>query len=235
MKKLFISLIIAVVLAVGLYQLYPQIAIYPLLKYYVFKNDFPLTHQTPVEKQIEQRIDSTELPYKLSTKWFEISTPWKLSNTKLAKSLTLYQFPNEKVIIISERKNKFLDSFLKGNDIESLKVKSVLGENHLQSEYDFEKLCLYTTPDQVSLFSSAAELTKVLTMVLMKGMLLGDKIYSFTVKDYKVFQFIKTDTGSLNTNIVHIFDNKDQCFEINFLNINQDQVDSILASIQMIV
>ncbi len=230
-KKLIILALLTAVFIGGFRLLHPQILLYPMLKYIVLKTDAPLTYQVPLEKPIQEHMNNFEQHYKLSTKWIELSTPWKLSNTKPLKALTLYQFENDKGIIIAERKKKFLDSFMSGDEKTNSKFKHVFSEKNLYSEYNFEKLCLNTTPNQVSFFSSDEEMIMATIMIPMKGMFIGDKVYSFSVNDINGFQFINKNT---KTQYIHIFDKSDRCFELTFLNISQNEVDSILSSIKVV-
>ncbi len=232
-KKLIILALLTAILFGGFRLLYPQILLYPMLKYMVLKTDVPLTYQIPLEKQIQEHMYNFEEHYKLSTKWIELSTPWKLSNTKPLNDLTLYLFENDKGIIIAERESKFLDTFMSGDEKTNSKFKRVFGEKNLYSEYNFEKLCLNSIPNQVSFFSSGEEIFKVTMMVPLKSMLfLGDKVYSFSVNDIYGFQFM--NTKNTKTQYAHIFDKNDRCIELSFQNMNQNEVDSILSSIQVV-
>ena len=110
-------------------------------------------------------------------------------------------------------------------------MKALLGEKNLKLEYDIINLCLNTSPDQATLFTPLKDLVKISTMLVLRAAFIADKIYKFSINNLKGFQFVTNENPNFVR--VHLFDSKNQHFEITLISVSQDEIDFILSSIKM--
>ncbi len=233
MKLKVISFTFVILTVIAGYIFFPNLSAYFLLKQFTLANELPVIYEIPVQKQLVQQ--SENLSEKISTKWFDFSTPWQLADTETYHEITGYYFINNSSIMVNERSSALKMQNVLFSENGKLEDYSdyIIESNNLTSEYDIENLILNTTPTKVNFFSPNEEITITLNILMVKSVsTLGDKIYSFETNNLKGFQFTKLDSPQ-NVRI-HIFDNQDRCFEFVFDGIAIDIVDSILSSIKLI-
>jgi len=127
-----------------------------------------------------------------------------------------------------------LKGLLKDDSNETQKAEFLYGGDNLESEYAFVNLILHTTPDQANLFKPLPELARVHPLLLYKLLYsnLGDVIYKFRINDLKVFQF----GNPQNTEhvYIHLFNNDDQVYRLQFVRATQAEIDYILSQIKFL-
>ncbi len=123
----------------------PRFRTYCLLHRLVMQIDFPLLYETPVKKVVANWLNESERTHTVSANWFEFSTPWELISKDSISDFTSYQFPNNRTLDISERMppSYSLTSICRNDEI-CKKLELVFGKKILQSDYEFERLCLNT-------------------------------------------------------------------------------------------
>ena len=235
MKKIILSIsIIVTVLIAGGFFLYPRLSIVIPTKMFFSKNKTPEAYIIPVERPIKTSFGDIDPISEHSCEWFKFKVPWEIIDTMVLGNSTFFRFINTKGIVIAKQNENesIVKSLLGNNNEDAYKMKALLGEENLKSEYDIINLCLNTSPDQATLFTPLKDLVKVPTMLVLKAMFTADKIYKFSTNNLRGFQFV-TNGDSSFTN-VHLFDSKNQVFEIKFVSVSQNEIDFILSSIEML-
>jgi hypothetical protein len=129
-------------------------------------------------------------------------------------------------------RERMVKKLLAGDTAENRRMKRLLGEENIASEYAVLDLCLTTTPEPVGLSSSVRELARTTLMLILKRAFsgLGDVIYRFSLGESKGFQFGNPATAA--DVYVYLFSPCDRMFRMKFTSMTQREIDFFLISIE---
>ena len=165
--------------------------------------------------------------------WFSFATPFDIEKNYDSEHAQAFLFGNRKSLVVSPQleTERIVKKLLAGGSAEARKMKRLLGEENIASEYAALDLCLTTTPEPVRLSSSIQELSRTTLMLILKKAFsgLGDVIYRFSLGETKGFQFGNPATAS--DVYVYLFNPSDRMFRMKFTSLTQGEIDFFLTSI----
>jgi hypothetical protein len=170
---------------------------------------FPAVQKTPVELT---DLSISQVPgRKLSYFGYEFEVPWDDPDEGKMKRIgkgQLIAFRSGNVLLFSKAAPKeFVQTFLSTTKVGPDKVRSLWGEEALQSDYSLHRLILEATPGQVTLFTSRDDAVRSSMLILFKGILTprgGESgIFRLRSDKFKGFQYgdPQTRPNSLNVEI----------------------------------
>jgi hypothetical protein len=233
-KIILISLpFVLILLAAGAYLL-PKLALIIPIKVDYSRVGVPRIYLLPVDRLIRVAEDKRVGGVRHAGAWFSFTTPFDIQKSFDSDHAQAFLFGNRKSLVVSPQMvtERMVKKLLAGETAESRKMKRVLGEENIASEYAVLDLCLTTTPEPVGLSSSTRELARTTLMLILKKAFsgLGDVIYRFSLGESKGFQF--GDPATASDVYVYLFSPSDRMFRMKFTSMTQGEIDFFLTSIE---
>lgn len=152
----------------------------------------PIAHMIPVELS-DHRIDSDH-GTKLSSYGYDFEVPWKDVDTEHMQSKTMMLIPFRsglEILVGHGSSHNLVDAVMENTKTDRGDFRSAYGDHALQSDYEFLKLALNTTPASVRLSDSKQDVARKSTLVLIKTIIAeGDSgIFAVQAHDFRGFQY----------------------------------------------
>jgi len=233
-KIILISIpFVLILLAAGAYLL-PKITLIIPIKVDYSRVGAPRVYLLPVDRLIRLPEDKQVGGVRHAGAWFSFATPFDIEKNFESEHAQAFLFGNRKSLVVSPQMEteRMVKKLLAGGTAENRKMKRLLGEENIASEYAALDLCLTTTPEPVGLSSSIKELSRTTLMLILKKAFsgLGDVIYRFSLGGSKGFQFGNPATAS--EVYVYLFSPSDRMFRMKFTSMTQGEIDIFLTSIE---
>jgi len=233
-KMILISIpIVLILLGAGAYLL-PKLSLIIPIKVNYSRIGAPRIYLLPVDRLLRVAEDKQVGGVRHAGAWFSFTTPFGIEKHFESEQAQAYLFGNRKSLVVSPQMEteRMVKKLLAGGTAENRKMKRLLGEENIASEYAVLDLCLATTPEPVGLSSSILELSRTTLMLILKKAFsgLGDVIYRFSLGNSKGFQFGNPVTAS--DVYVYLFSPSDRMFRMKFTSMTQGEIDLFLASIE---
>lgn len=233
-KIILISIpFVLILLAAGAYLL-PKITLIIPIKVDYSRVGAPRVYLLPVDRIIRLPEDKQVGGVRHAGAWFSFATPFDIEKNFESEHAQAFLFGNRKSLVVSPQMEteRMVKKLLAGGTAENRKMKRLLGEENIASEYAALDLCLTTTPEPVGLSSSIKELSRTTLMLILKKAFsgLGDVIYRFSLGGSKGFQFGNPATAS--EVYVYLFSPSDRMFRMKFTSMTQGEIDFFLTSIE---
>ena len=234
-KKIFFisTAVLLTLLTAGAYLL-PKLTLIIPIKVDYSRVGAPRVYLLPVDRLIRVSEDIRVVGVRHAGAWFSFATPFDIEKNYQSEHAQAFLFGNRKSFVVSPQMEteRIVKKLLAGRTAENRKMKRLLGEENIASEYAALDLCLTTTPAPVGLSSSMKELSRTTLMLILKKAFsgLGDVIYRFSLGDSKGFQF--GDPVTASDVYVYLFSPSDRMFRMKFTSMTQAEIDFFLASIE---
>jgi hypothetical protein len=234
-KKIFFisTAVLLTLLTAGAYLL-PKLTLIIPIKVDYSRVGAPRVYLLPVDRLIRVSEDIRVVGVRHAGAWFSFATPFDIEKNYQSEHAQAFLFGNRKSFVVSPQMEteRIVKKLLAGRTAENRKMKRLLGEENIASEYAALDLCLTTTPAPVGLSSSMKELSRTTLMLILKKAFsgLGDVIYRFSLGESKGFQFGNPATAS--DVYVYLFSPSDRMFRIKFTSMTQGEIDFFLTSIE---
>jgi hypothetical protein len=233
-KIILISLpFVLILLGTGAYLL-PKLALIIPIKVDYSRVGAPRIYLLPVDRLIRVAEDKRVGGVRRAGAWFSFATPFDIEKNFESEHAQAFLFGNRKSLVVSPQMEteRMVKKLLAGETAENRKMKSLLGEENISSEYALLDLCLTTTPEPVGLTTSTRELERTTLMLILKKAFsgLGDVIYRFSLGESKGFQF--GDPVTAGDVYVYLFSPSDRMFRMKFISMTQREIDFFLTSIE---
>lgn len=234
-KKIFFisTAVLLTLLTAGAYLL-PKLTLIIPIKVDYSRVGAPRVYLLPVDRLIRVSEDIRVVGVRHAGAWFSFATPFDIEKNYQSEHAQAFLFGNRKSFVVSPQMEteRIVKKLLAGRTAENRKMKRLLGEENIASEYAALDLCLTTTPAPVGLSSSIRELSRTTLMLILKKAFsgLGDVIYRFSLGESKGFQFGNPATA---TDVyVYLFSPSDRMFRMKFTSMTQGEIDFFLTSIE---
>jgi hypothetical protein len=225
--------VLSIFSAAGIYLL-PKLTLIIPIKVDYSRVGAPRVYLLPVDRPLRVSEDKRVGSVRRAGAWFSFATPFDIEKNYESEHVHAFLFDNRKSFVVSPQQEteRIVKKLLAGGAAEALKMKRLLGEENIASEYAALDLCLTTTPDPVGLSSSIQELSRTTLMLILKKAFngLGDVIYRFSLGESKGFQFGNPATAS--DIYVYLFSPSDRMFRMKFTAMTQGEIDFFLSSIE---
>lgn len=232
-KIIFISIAVLLTLLTAGACLLPKITLIIPIKVDYSRVGAPRVYLLPVDRPIRVSEDKRVGGVRHTGAWFSFAAPFDIEKNYDSEHAQAFLFGNRKSFIVSPQleTERIVKKLLAGGAAEARKMKRLLGEENIASEYAALDLCLTTTPEPVGLSSSIRELSRTTLMLILKKAFsgLGDVIYRFSLGETKGFQFGNPVTAS--DVYVYLFSPSDRMFRMKFTSMTQGEIDFFLTSI----
>ncbi|MGD8675671.1 MAG: hypothetical protein PVG81_07655 [Desulfobacterales bacterium] len=232
-KIIFISIAVLLILATAGAYLLPKLTLIIPIKVDYSRVGAPRVYLLPVDRLIRVPEDERVGGVRHVGAWFSFATPFDIEKNYDSEHAQAFLFGNRKSLVVSPQleTERIVKKLLAGESAEARKMKRLLGEENIASEYAALDLCLTTTPEPVRLSSSIQELLRTTLMLILKKAFsgLGDVIYRFSLGETKGFQFGNPATAS--DVYVYLFNPSDRMFRMKFTSLTQGEIDFFLTSI----
>jgi hypothetical protein len=233
-KIILISIpFVLILLAAGAYLL-PKLTLIIPIKVDYSRVGAPRVYLLPVDRLLRLPEDKQVGGVRHAGAWFSFATPFDIEKNFESEHAQAFLFGNRKSLVVSPQieTERMVKKLLAGGTAENRKMKRLLGEENIASEYALLDLCLTTTPEPIGLSSSIRELSRIALMLILKKAFsgLGEVIYRFSLGDSKGFQF-----GNPATAVdvyVYLFSPSDRMFRMKFTSMTQGEIDFFLTSIE---
>jgi hypothetical protein len=232
-KIIFISTAVLLILLTAGAYLLPKLTLIIPIKVDYSRVGAPRVYLLPVDRLIRVPEDERVGGVRHVGAWFSFATPFDIEKNYDSEHAQAFLFGNRKSLVVSPQleTERIVKKLLAGGSAETRKMKRLLGEENIASEYAALDLCLTTTPEPVRLSSSIQELSRTTLMLILKKAFsgLGDVIYRFSLGETKGFQFGNPATAS--DVYVYLFNPADRMFRMKFTSLTQGEIDFFLTSI----
>ena len=232
-KIIIISIAVLLILSTAGAYLLPKLTLIIPIKVDYSRVGAPRVYLLPVERLIRVSEDKRVGGVRHTGAWFSFATPFDIEKNYDSEHAQAFLFGNRKSFVVSPQleTERIVKKLLAGGSAEARKMKHLLGEENIASEYAALYLCLTTTPEPVRLSSSIQELSRTTLMLILKKAFsgLGDVIYRFSLGETKGFQFGNPATAS--DVYVYLFNPSDHMFRMKFTSMTQGEIDFFLTSI----
>ncbi|MGD8721020.1 MAG: hypothetical protein PVG46_04410, partial [Desulfobacterales bacterium] len=222
-KIIFISIAVLLILATAGAYLLPKLTLIIPIKVDYSRVGAPRVYLLPVDRLIRVPEDERVGGVRHVGAWFSFATPFDIEKNYDSEHAQAFLFGNRKSLVVSPQleTERIVKKLLAGESAEARKMKRLLGEENIASEYAALDLCLTTTPEPVRLSSSIQELLRTTLMLILKKAFsgLGDVIYRFSLGETKGFQFGNPATAS--DVYVYLFNPSDRMFRMKFTSLTQ--------------
>ncbi|MGA8242142.1 MAG: hypothetical protein WB818_16335 [Desulfobacterales bacterium] len=233
-KNIFISIAVLSILSTAGIYLLPKLTLIIPIKVDYSRVGAPRVYLLPVERLIRVSEDKRVGGVRHTGAWFSFAAPFDIEKNYDSDHAQAFLFDNRKSFVVSPQleTERIVKKLLAGGAAETRKMKRLLGEENIASEYAALDLCLTTTPEPVGLSSSIRELSRTSLMLILKKAFsgLGDVIYRFSLGETKGFQFGNPVTAS--DVYVYLFSPSDRMFRMKFTAMTQGEIDFFLTSIE---
>ena len=232
-KIVFISIAVLLTLLTAGAYLLPKLTLIIPIKVDYSRIGAPRVYLLPVDRLIRASKDKQAGGVRHTGAWFSFATPFHIEKNFESEHAQAFLFDNRKSLVVSPQMEteRMVKKLLAGGTTENRKMKRLLGEENIASEFAALDLCLTTTPEPVGLSSSIRELSRTSLMLILKKAFsgLGDVIYRFSLGESKGFQFGNPATAS--DVYVYLFSPSDRMFRMKFTSMTQGEIDFSLTSI----
>ncbi len=162
-----------------------------ILNRYSYRN-LPTANLTPVEL-MDHRVASGNGP-KLSCFGFEFEVPWQDIDTQniQRKVMVLIPFQSGLEILAGHGStHSLVDTAMESTKTDPQHFRAAYGDKAAQSDYDFLRLALNTTPGSIRLVDSKEDVARKTTLLLFKTLIApGDSgIFAVQANEFKGFQY----------------------------------------------
>jgi hypothetical protein len=233
-KIIFIPIAVLLILSTAGAYLLPKLNLIIPIKVDYSRVGAPRVYLLPVDRVIRVSEENWVGGVRHAGAWFSFTVPFDIEKNYDSEHAQAFLFGNRKSFVVSPQleTERIVKKLLAGGADESRKMKNLLGEENIASEYAALDLCLTTTPTPVGLSSSIQELSRISVMLILKKAFsgLGDVIYRFSLVESKGFQFGNPATAS--DVYVYLFDPSDRMFRMKFTSMTQGEIDFFLTSIE---
>lgn len=241
-EKIFIGFALVIGLAVIAFSYFSQIWITLYVKESFSREKNPELYQIPQERQVKTVEYSIGNYVEFSYSGIRLKTPWteikRIEEWPMAKRAFFDQDNKTKSLLIFNAQKAspltFKETLLGYDPRDIQKIKEFFGEERLKSNYNFYKLVLEASPEQINILTPPKEaMAKFILIILKQGLaLMGEEgIYSFSVDNIKGFQF--GTPGKSEKMVIDFFDNNDNQYTL-LISGTQEEIDFILGSIEII-
>lgn len=239
MKKLFITLAVIILLAVGCNSSKNTKA--PAPKNQTEQpatNDESNTPEDAILKPLN--IQTINFPSSQNFNYFGVafSVPWgTLTSKKEGQVATKLNFDNGKNVMILKKEefpDQNLQKFLGNNAQEKQQIIKTLGQDNLNSSFSLAYLIYSLTPERINSLSGAEKESKEALLTIKKISLTSPNnngkysVYNFSTPNIKGFQFGEP-IGKIK--VIEFYKNDGNSFGL-FITGSQDEVNFILLSIK---
>jgi len=233
-------LIISIILVIATLSFGTQITTMVFCKITLAKH--PVVYKVP-EKIVLENYTFTNTT-KFSCFGYDFEFPWSdVAKESVSQKFARIQFKSGiwVAVLSPEFAANFVEEYRK-KDSKMEKVYSfILDEKTFQSEYDFHKAILNTTPHDLSLFKSPGKDIGIAILLTFKSLLahLGDSgIYEFDNGNFCAFQF--GNPLMSRAVMISVFSGKDTRLDLlivdkknkNKMNVSQKEINFIISSIK---
>jgi hypothetical protein len=233
-RRIFIPLVAFIIIASIVFYFSDRLTLYFFIATNYSKTKTPELYVIPIAREIQPANKAFSTPYLLSYENVKLKIPWELKEQSESVFSTFYVFRNKKGIVISQqgKDESFRQRLFREEPLEVQKSKFRYSEEELKSEYAVSNLILHASPEQFSIFRPAPENTRIIHLLMFKGLysVYGNVIYKFNLNNVKCFQFGNPQTTK-NT-YVHLFNDEDQVVRLHFISATQAEIDQILSSVE---
>jgi hypothetical protein len=233
-KIIIVSIALLLTLLTAGAYLLPKLTLIIPIKVDYSRVGAPRIYLVPVDRIIRVSEDERVGGVHHAGAWFSFTTPFNIERGYDSEHAQAFLFGNRKSFVVSPQleTERIVKKLLAGGTAESRKMRRLLGEENIASEFSALNLCLTTTPEPVGLSSSIRELSRTTLLLIIKKAFsgLGDVIYRFSLGESKGFQFGNPATAS--DVYVYLFSPSDRMFRMKFTSMTQDEIDSLITSIE---
>lgn len=239
-------IVISTVILIGflwiiVYLYYPQIILYPYIRFKYPVSDVPQLYHVPVHREISNALSL--LP-KTDTRFYsyrnlDFTVPWtekpQIYETNSITALGFSQ-THKRVVIIDNTDFDIREFYLNDTD-ESKKewTRAFYGEGTIKTQYAFYETVLHSSPTDILTLSrqqSLRNFSLVMFKLLLPSTVMNtNEAYSFETKHIKGFQFAGLSNGSKPA-YFYLFDKNDNYYEI-IIEGTQEEIDFILSNISI--
>lgn len=189
MSKL-IALIAIFCLAAYLWLFWFQTAMLIVSRYSFRKS--PLANMTPVELT-DQSITAGDGP-KLSCFGYDFEVPWQDVDAQHVRREIMVLIPFRsglEILVGYGSSHSLVDTAVENTKTDLQHFRSVYGEKAAQSDYEFLKLVLNTTPASIRLLDSKQDVGRKITLLTFKAIIPSDDsgIFAVQANGFKGFQY----------------------------------------------
>lgn len=194
----------------------------------------PVLYEIPKELQIK-KIDSNNRIIHYDN--IEFTSPYhKLVSTKNSSTGIAYVFDDGHKIMINKMKIDTYDVQANLTLKQQKYLHNILGDENSKSSFELMKKIYMLTPDDLSYFASLNKITLKKELLAFKRIFIpcqdSDSLYCFDTNYIKGFQY--GDPQNSKIIIIQIFiENKNCTLSLVGDNINQNDIDSILSTINI--
>ena len=233
-KTIIVSIALLLTLLTAGAYLLPKLTLIIPIKVDYSRVGAPRIYLVPVDRIIRVSEDERVGGVRHAGTWFSFTTPFNIERGYDSEHAQAFLFGNRKSFVVSPQPEteRIVKKLLAGGTAESRKMRRLLGEENIASEFSALNLCLTTTPEPVGLSSSIRELSRTTLLLILKKAFsgLGDVIYRFSLGESKGFQFGNPVTAA--DVYVYLFSPSDRMFRMKFTSMTQGEIDFFLTSIE---
>jgi hypothetical protein len=158
---------------------------------YSYRN-MPIVSMTPTELR-DHRVTS-DSGTRLSAFGYDFEVPWQDLDTNEVqrKAMMLFPFRTGLDILVGHGStHDLVDTLMGGTKTDLAHFRAAYGDEAAYSDYKFLSLALNTTPNQVSLFDSKADVVRKSTLLIYKAIIVpGDSgIFKVKTPEFSGFQY----------------------------------------------
>lgn len=240
-KKILISMLLFILLGIGIFFFWPSLYMAPLLKAQFYsKTKDPSLYIYPTVHEINASSFRPEKPKEISHFGISLTTPWGAPTQErkwgTADWVFFYKNPQHS-ILLSPPNPKSMISIQTISEVNpnSKDFKKVFGADAFSSNYVLYSILYNLNPDNLTIFSSPQQLTKMGIGLPMKQIitLQSPYIYSFNYQDIKGYQIEAKGKSSISK-VLTLFDKKDNVYSISISgNLTQEEIDYIISTIKI--
>ncbi|HXL22808.1 MAG TPA: hypothetical protein VOA78_10095 [Candidatus Dormibacteraeota bacterium] len=167
-----------------------------VLEAYSVARKLPFVRRTPIE---QTDLSISQAPgLNLSYFGYEFEVPWTDIDREKTKILggnkAIIAFRSGNVLSVwSAPPHEFMNGLFEQGKIDRDTFRKVYGDEALQSDYNFQRLILETTPDKITLFSSKKTVVSHSVVLMLKAISVpGDPnsgIFAIQGKEFRGFQY----------------------------------------------
>lgn len=236
-EKRLIVMSIIILFFGAMYHFGPKVLLLYVIKKNISKEDSPYFYLTPIDRDVRPTVLNASKLKKISLESLRLTVPWEVKEKITNELLSTIVFHEKKLISIKSqfKEERIIDTFLKGTPEKIKSLKELMGEENLRSDFEFVRMCLHTTPDQATIFTSKKLLGRIWTLRILRAIYepLGGPVFEFNMMNgLKGFQF--GGVGEDKTVTIHLFDDERQVFEIEFVSATQSEIDYVLSTIEIL-
>jgi hypothetical protein len=187
-----ILIVSALVISVGAYISFFWFQTLMIMQMRYSYRNIPIASMKPVELG-DQSINENN-GTKLSYFGYDFEVPWQDVDTDNIQSKTIALIPFRSglgILVGHGSTHDLMDTVMSGMKTDLAHFRAAYGDEATHSDYEFLSLALNTTPNQVSLFDSKADVARKSTLVLYKAIMVpGDSgIFELQTPEFKGFQY----------------------------------------------